>query len=384
MFNYHFTDYCLMLTDEPRVKAYVDALRDAISEDSVVLDLGSGTGFFSFLACKFGAKKVYAVEPNPFIHLSREFASANNCAEKIEFIEKLSTDVEFDEKPDVLVCDLHGTLPFYESSLPTIIDARKRLLKPGGVMIPKRETVYFAIAECRELYEKNVTRFLREPYEIKMNSARRLLTNRLLNASEYEQNLLSSPEVFAVLDYATLDETDFSANLRFGITQKGTAQGLRGWFECELGENLKTTNSPEHPKSVYGAPFLPFDEAVEVEAGDTAEVSVGARHEKGEYVWDWRAKIYAGGDSSQPKAEFQQSTLLGLFIPPKDMLKQSEYFVPKQNSDAKIDLFILRKIDGEMLAGDIADELHAGFPDKFKTFDEASERVWQLLRHYSE
>jgi protein arginine N-methyltransferase 1 len=380
--NYDFAAYCSMLTDEPRVTAYVSALREAVREDSVVLDLGSGTGFFSFLACKFGAKKVYAVETNVLIQLSREFAAANDCADKIEFIEKISTEIELEEKADILICDLHGTFPLYEASLTSIIDARKRLLKPGAILIPKRETIYFAVAEGEEFYEKNVARYLREVCEIKMDSGRRLITNRMLNAWEQELNLLSKGEVFAVLDYTTLEETDFSAELIFSINKKGTANGLRGWFECELGENLKTTNSPEKDDCVYGAPIFPFDEAVEVDVGDRVRVALSAKHEKGEYVWDWHTKIYSGDD--QLKAEFRQSTLAALFISPKDMLKQSEYFAPKQNTDAKIDSFILNKIDGETLAGDIADELLATFPEKFKTFEEALARVSRLLPYYSE
>jgi protein arginine N-methyltransferase 1 len=370
-----------MIGDEARMNAYIAALREAVTEDSVVLDLGSGTGIFSFLASKFGARKVYSVEPNALVHLSKEFAALNNCTDKIEFIEKLSSEIELEEKADVLICDLHGTLPLFETSIGSIIDARERLLKPGAILIPRRETVFFAVSECLEFYEKNIGRHLRELHGVTMSSAKHLLTNRQINAIGKEMNLLTAPQTFAVLDYATIEEKSFSAALKFEITQKGTAHGLRGWFECELGENITTTNSLENLETVYGAPFFPFDDAVEVEIGDRIEVDLSAIFEKNDYVWNWRTKIYSGTD--ELKAEFMQSTLRGMFIVPKLLLKQSEYFAATQNADAKIDAFILNQMDGEMLNGDIADELQTNFPENFKTFEDALERVSQLVLRYS-
>jgi hypothetical protein len=48
-----------------------------------------------------------------------------------------------------------------------------------------------------------------------------------------------------------------------------------------------------------------------------------------------------------------------------------------------IDSFILNKMDGENLQGDIADELLNQFPDKFDNFENALNRVSQLSLRYS-
>jgi type I protein arginine methyltransferase len=332
------------------------------------------------LACRFGAKKVISVEPNALIDLAKEFARQNDCGGKIEFIQKLSTEIELEEKADILVCDLHGNFPFFESSIATIIDARKRLIKPGGVLIPRRETVFFAVAECEEIYEKNISRYLREFSGIKMNAARRLLTNRMMNTIGKESRLLSDPQVFAALDYEQIEDTSFSANLSFRIGEQGIAHGLRGWFECELGDGQKTTNAPGNTETVYGAPFLPFDEPVEVKKGDKIEAAISAAFEKGDYTWRWQTRI---SDEKETKAEFTQSTLTGLFLSPGAVLKQSEFFTPLPNEDALIDSFILNKMDGENLQGDIADELLNQFPDKFDNFENALNRVSQLSLRYS-
>lgn len=382
MHFYDFAGYCSMLTDERRMKAYSETMKKVIGKDSIVLDLGAGTGYFSILASKLGAKKVYALEPNSLIHLAKEFAKQNNCADNIEFIQKNSTDLELEEKADVLICDLHGVLPFFDQSIATIIDARKRLIKEDAVMMPRRETVYFAIAQSDEMYEQNISRFLNDFGGISIASAKHLLTNRLMNGYKKEMTLLSDSQIFASLDYRTIEETSFSKTLSFEINKKGIAHGLRGWFECEIGDGLTTTNSLDNPETTYGAPFFPFETVLEVDAGEKFEVKLDAAFEKGEYLWHWAVKIF--GKDQTVKAQFNQSTMTGSFIAPSAMLKQSEYFIPKQNEDAEIDSFILNRMDGENMQGDIADELLEEFPEKFITFEDALNRVSQLSLRYTE
>ncbi|MEO6588016.1 MAG: class I SAM-dependent methyltransferase [Pyrinomonadaceae bacterium] len=382
MHYYDFAGYCQMLTDERRMKAYSETMKKVIGKDSIVLDLGAGTGYFSILASKLGAKKVYALEPNSLIDLAKEFAKQNNCPDNIEFIQKTSTDFVLEEKADVLICDLHGVFPFFDASIETIIDARKRLIKPDAVMLPRKETVFFAVVETTDMYDKNISQFLKEMDGISIASAKHLLTNRLMNGYQKEMSLLSDAKVFAELDYRMVEETSFSKILNFEINKKGFAHGLRGWFECEIGDGLFTTNSPENLETVYGAPFLPFENILEVDSGDSFEVKLDAVFEKGEYLWHWAVKIL--DKDKNVKAGFAQSTMTGAFIAPKVLLKQSEYFVPKPNSDAEIDGFILGKMDGENMQGDIADGLLEKFPAKFADFEQALQRVSQLSQKYTD
>ena len=122
-----------MLADAPRMNAYSAALRQSLKPDSVVLDLGCGPGVFALLACKLGARRVYAVEPNNVIGLAREAAAANGLADRIEFFDKLSTEIALPEPATIIVSDLRGVLPLFQQHIPAIIDARKRLLARDGI-----------------------------------------------------------------------------------------------------------------------------------------------------------------------------------------------------------------------------------------------------------
>lgn len=115
-----------------------------------------GSGILALLACQAGAQKVYAVEQDGIIQVARESAARNGYTDRIEFIQALSTAIDLPEPVDVIVSEIHGILPFFPGSLASIIDARNRFLKPGGVLIPMRETVSVAVVTLPDRYERIV------------------------------------------------------------------------------------------------------------------------------------------------------------------------------------------------------------------------------------
>ena len=172
--SYTVLDYGSMIADGVRTNAYAKALRRVIKPDSVVLDIGTGTGIFALLACRFGARQIYAVEPEDIIQVASEIAAANGCAERIEFIQEVSTEVRLSDRVDVIVSDIHGRLPLFKSLVPTIIDARERLLAPGGQLIPQRDTLWAAIVEETDLYKQFVEPWDNQPFGWDMQAAKRL------------------------------------------------------------------------------------------------------------------------------------------------------------------------------------------------------------------
>src|SRR5947199_9795954 len=124
---YSVAGYGRMIADEGRTRAYSRALRAAICRDSIVLDIGAGTGILSLLACQYGARKVYAVEPSSAIGIAEESARANGFAGRIECIQTLSSEISLPEKADVIVSDLRDVLPLFKQHIPSILDARQRL-----------------------------------------------------------------------------------------------------------------------------------------------------------------------------------------------------------------------------------------------------------------
>src|ERR1044071_5628357 len=103
-----------MMADGVRMGAYERALRHVVKPGSVVVDIGTGTGILSLLACAFGARRVYAIEPDDAIGVAHEIASASGYADRIRFIQERSTHVCLPERADVVVSDLRGVLPLFQ------------------------------------------------------------------------------------------------------------------------------------------------------------------------------------------------------------------------------------------------------------------------------
>src|SRR5882762_2567167 len=149
---YDLPTYGKMMTDRVRTGAYCQALALAVKPDDVVVDLGACAGIFTLHACRLGARLVHAIEPNDAIQIAREVVHANGFSQQVTFHQAMSFQVELAEPCDVLITDPRGVLPLYEQAIPTIIDARRRLLKPGGVLIPQRDTIWAALVEANEIY----------------------------------------------------------------------------------------------------------------------------------------------------------------------------------------------------------------------------------------
>src|SRR5436190_249232 len=174
---YTVADYGAMIVDPVRMDRYVRALEQAIKPGSVVIDIGTGTGVLALLACRCGARRVYAIEPGDVIQVGREIAAANGCADRIEFIQSMSTEVTLPERAAVIVSDLTGALPWYTHHIPSIVDARRRLLAADGVLIPRKDVAWAAIVDVGELYRRWTGPWNGAAADFDMDAARRLIIN---------------------------------------------------------------------------------------------------------------------------------------------------------------------------------------------------------------
>ncbi|MEP7070640.1 MAG: 50S ribosomal protein L11 methyltransferase, partial [Usitatibacter sp.] len=303
---YSIDGYGEMIADDARTAAYVRALRDAVKPGCVVLDIGTGTGFFAILACKLGARRVYAIESSDVIDVAKQIAADNRCAGAIEFIHRMSTGVSLPEPVDVIVSDLHGILPLFQGHLPSIIDARERFLKPGGTMIPARETLWVACVAAPDLHRYVTKPWTENDYGLDMRAARELQANQWRRARVEAGQMLTAPLCWAAIDYATVDSANFSARVALSATRAGTAHGFCLWFDAELGPGVQLSNSPAMPELLYASAFFPWPEAVALEPGATVTLDLNAQLISGEYLWTWETQV-AHADAGHAPARFRQS-----------------------------------------------------------------------------
>eukprot|EP01065_Artemidia_motanka_P010081 TRINITY_DN15283_c0_g1_i1.p1 TRINITY_DN15283_c0_g1~~TRINITY_DN15283_c0_g1_i1.p1 ORF type:complete len:439 (+),score=177.84 TRINITY_DN15283_c0_g1_i1:60-1319(+) len=149
--DWHFA----MMNDIQRNTAFEAGLQKVLTPESVVIDIGAGSGLLSVLAAKQGAKKVYAIEGNKdLFKLAQRIVAKNGLEDVIEPINRLSTMVTTQHiggGADVLVSEVLGTLLLGESALEYMADARKRLLRAGGSIVPAFATQYATVITSEKM-----------------------------------------------------------------------------------------------------------------------------------------------------------------------------------------------------------------------------------------
>jgi protein arginine N-methyltransferase 1 len=378
MYSVH--DYGAMIADRVRMDAYAEALRQAVKPGSVVLDLGSGAGIFALLACRLGARHVYAIEPSNIIEIAREIAAANGFAERITFLQQRAEEVRLPEQADVIVSDMRGVLPCLGGNLRAVIDARRRFLAPGGTMIGRRDTVWAVVVEAAELYHSHFTGWEEATLGFDQQAGRRIMANAWGKGRVQPEQFLTDARCWATLDYKTVESPDLGAEIVWTVGRSGIGHGLVVWFDAELSEGVGFSNAPGKPDVIYGSAFFPWQEPVPVEAGDVVSMTLEGRLVGEDYVWNWHSQI---GGPAHTRVEFRQTSLLGEAVSAATLKRRAVQFKPALGEDGQIDQFALSAMNGRASLGTIARRVMDRFPGRFADLPAAISRVSQLSERYA-
>ena len=376
---YNIREYAAMIHDARRVEAYQRALQLSVTPDSVVVDIGTGLGIFALLACQAGARKVYAIEPSEVIAVARQLAAINGYLERIEFIEDLSTRVTLPEPADVIVSDLGGAIPLFQQHLPTIMDARKRLLKPHGTLIPKCDTLWAGVVSAPAAHAR-IAPSTDRALGLDMRLAWNLAANLSSTVRFTEGQLMAAPQRLAVLNYSELDDPNLHTQVKWDAIRPGSGHGIGVWFERTVAEGISYSTAPGEPEMVYSPLFLPWAEAVELVEGDTVLLEIRADLRSDDYILSWNTRI---SNATGVKCLFRQSEFFGEARSPARLRKQSAAHVPQLSDDGAIEGAILHHMDGRNTIADIAREVQQQFPTRFPTLELAIGHVGDLSRKYS-
>jgi protein arginine N-methyltransferase 1 len=381
MHSYSVKDYVGMLADVGRAKAFAAALRKAVHPGSVVAEIGTGVGYFAMLAWQLGARRVYALEVDDVIEVARQMIGRNGCAAAIQLIPSMSTEVELPERADVIFSDLHGVLPLFENAIPSIVDARERLLAPGGRLIPRRDIIWAAVAESAKNYERLVQPLVQFDSGFDVTLLRRMMANNFIHVHLIESDLLAPPQVWATLDYETITDPSWRAQLDFQVSREGTAHGIALWFDSELDEDVSLSNCPNGPEHIYGQAFFALEEPAAVAPGTRIAVQLSAVHTPSGYVWCWNTTVTDKADHIL--RNYKQSTLLGQPIVPEKMHKRADGFIPTLNGEGVMEQFVLGLMDGNHSIREIAERVLERFPQRFRTFRQSLDWVCERSPKYS-
>jgi protein arginine N-methyltransferase 1 len=383
MLSYDIHSFARMIRDRVRTDAYAEALHSCVGLDSVVLDMGTGVGIWALLACQFGARKVYAVDPNQAIQVAREIAAANGYSDRIEFIEDLSTKITLPEPANIIVTEMHGILPMFEQNIASIIDARQRLLAPGGRIIPQRESLWAVPVEAPESFEEVRSPWSNRPYGIDMQPALRIASNSWFKSNLRPDAILCDPGCWAALDYRSIESPNVAGKVNMTATRAGTGHGVAIWFDTVLVDGIGFSNAPGAAETIFGQAFFPWPEAVAIAPGDRISLALRADLVRDYHLWRWDTTVWDQKDPERERVNFKQSTFFDLPISTEVLHKRADDYLPRLSEEGQVKQLVYSLMDGKHSLGKISSLAAAQFPELFASYDDAKTTVADISEKYS-
>jgi len=149
--------YADMLHDYDRNEKYEAGVKSAIAEikrrgiEPRVLDIGTGTGLLSMMACRHGANDVVACEAFlPMAAIAEQIIKDNGFERKIRVVRKRSTEMSIEEdmggkRANILVTEVFDTELIGEGAIATFRHALDHLLTPDCVVVPSLGRMYVQV-----------------------------------------------------------------------------------------------------------------------------------------------------------------------------------------------------------------------------------------------
>jgi hypothetical protein len=193
------------------------------------------------------------------------------------------------------------------------------------------------------------------------------------HATQLERNdLLADEEILATLEFGAQAPPYLSWSAQFSCVRDGTLDGVAGWFNCQLTDDVYMTNSPiteEHLDRPQA--FFPLDTPVTVKAGDRVNVNVMARHQDNVIAWVI--------ELPEARKRFTHTTFNGLLLDSEALTRAQPDRVAKLNDRGRARQVVLSYCDGRRTVAEIQEIVRRDHPELFPTPLAATSFIAQVL-----
>ena len=267
-----------MINDRERNDTYLQAIRLAIKENQYVLEIGTGSGLLSMMAIDEGANKVITCEINKSIsEIAKKIIAKNGYQEKITVVNKKSTELNLGndlfQKADVIISEIFSSEFVGEGIQSSILDAKKRLLKEGGIMIPEAGDIKIALLKSNSKIEDLLLTGMVNKYDL--SDFTQITGNKFLNNVNHLDVSFLSKDIIAF-------SFDFYSNkiikrkekiIEVPISENGICIGIITWIKVNLYHNIYYENNPTlGNESHWSTPIYTFKKPLKVSKGDIIKI----------------------------------------------------------------------------------------------------------------
>jgi type II protein arginine methyltransferase len=283
-----------MINDDDRNNFYLSALKTAIDSNSSVFEIGTGSALLSIMAANLGAKEINTCETNSIMaNTATKIIADNNLSKKINIIQKKSNDIivgkDINKPADVLVSEIFSSNLLSEDVLPSLEDAKKRLISKNAKIIPEYGSIMISLFGGDDIGKNIYT----EKFEnIKLKKFNSIIAKKhILHRQDLKIDLMSN--AFEAFRFDFINKNNFppeNKKIEIAAIKKGRSYGIIQWIKLEMGNGLKHENHPTNLTKASGwqKVLYVFDDPIELSIGQ--KIVITAKHERN-IVWFFLEKI---------------------------------------------------------------------------------------------
>jgi protein arginine N-methyltransferase 1 len=244
-----------MLKDSVRTGSYRAAIVDNVHlfKGKTVLDVGCGTGILSMFAAKAGAACVVGIDMSNIIDQAQRIIEINGFKDTITLVKGKLEDVELPiTQFDIIISEWMGYFLLYESMLDTVLLARDKYLKPGGLMFPDSAKLYMAAIEDQDYKEEKIN-FWDNVYGFDYSCIKDIALREPLVDTVELKAVVTDPYLLKHVNLLTAKKEDlaFSAPFTLTATRNDYIHAFLAWFDISFDCTHKKIQFSTGPHAQY-------------------------------------------------------------------------------------------------------------------------------------